>query len=354
MTFEQDSYRLRPDEVAMVRAGLAAEGIYWYPLKYHKGLPLAATAFDCLCGVLAGIWITLRHRPRVVHSRASIPAVIALTLSRLCGLKFLYDADSRLSDEYADNGHWTRDSLAYRLTSWFERKARDSADSIVTLTERLRGDFLDRLNVQVPITVIPCCVALESKYGPRYLLDEMLGFFRSCRAAMDNRSRLLIVTGDSACLFHEAAGSVGLARDDYSVLSASHDQIADWLSAADVGLAFIRSAECERGSSPVKIGEYLAVGLPVVVTSGIGDYSELIETYKAGVVVDQQQTDEWREAAVRLNSLLSESSNLRSRIRGVAESHVSLESVGAARYEAVYSALVKGVASTLKPVEESR
>lgn len=380
MTFEQDAYRVGADEAARVRRELADEGIYWYPLTYHKRLPLAATAFDCLCGVLAGIWITFRCRPRVVHSRASIPGVIGLLLSRLCGLKFLYDADSRLSEEYADNGHWSRDGLAFRLTAWFERNARDSADSIVTLTERLREDFLNEFEVRAPIDVIPCCVDLEKfdfneeartlrrrqlgladetlfvyvgKIGPRYLLDEMLQFFRTIRGSL-HLPRLLIISGESPDLFHEAARRAGVRSEDYSVVRASHDQVAAWLSAADVGLAFIRSANCERGSSPVKIGEYLAVGLPVAITSGVGDYSELIEARHAGVMLKEHTEEAHYKAAEQLKTLLTNCLSLRQRIRAVAESSVSLESVGATRYEAAYARILKGTNSLLEPIEESR
>jgi hypothetical protein len=38
-------------------------------------------------------------------------------------------------------------------------------------------------------------------------------------------------------------------------------------------------------ASPVKFGEYLASGLPVVMSAGIGDYSELVRRKKVGVIL---------------------------------------------------------------------
>src|SRR5262245_8769427 len=115
ITFEQPRFCLNRSDSESMRRELAAAGILWYPLCYHKRFPLLATGYDCLLGVLTGLLATWRHRPAVVHSRGSIPAAMALALHRLCRLPFLYDADSRLSEEYADNGHWSRKSLSYRI-----------------------------------------------------------------------------------------------------------------------------------------------------------------------------------------------------------------------------------------------
>src|SRR3989442_914200 len=128
---------------------------------------MLATAYDCLRGVLLGIWISIRLRPKIVHSRSSIPAAMALVISAICGLKFLYDADSRLSEEYADNMHWSRESRAFRITAWIERVARSKADAVVVLSKQLRDDFLGDSKVRAEIQVIPCCVDVETfRFSP--------------------------------------------------------------------------------------------------------------------------------------------------------------------------------------------
>ena len=47
------------------------------------------------------------------------------------------------------------------------------------------------------------------------------------------------------------------------------------LVAGDVGLSFIQPCFSKTGSSPTKVAEYLACGLPVVVNAGIGDQGAL-------------------------------------------------------------------------------
>ncbi len=365
LTFEQPRFRLPPQEAAAVRRELADEGIAWYPLAYHKRFPLLATGFDCFMGVLAGTYAAWRHRPAVVHSRGSIPAAMALALRRLCGLRFLYDADSRLSLEYADNGHWSRDSLAFRITSAVEGWARGAADGVVVLTERLRQDFVEKFGVRAPVEVIPCCVDTErfrfdpsarslrrrelglggqklfvyvGKLGPRYLVRQTFDFLKRAREAVPD-ARLLVLSGDPPDGFAAIAGDADVGREAYEVRRAGHADVPSWLSAADAGLALIRSAECERGSSPVKIGEYLSAGLPVVATDGIGDCSDLIDRENLGAVLRGFDAPAYAECVGRLEALWAEGDSLRERCRAAAEEYCDLDRVGGARYQKVYDCL---------------
>jgi glycosyltransferase involved in cell wall biosynthesis len=42
-------------------------------------------------------------------------------------------------------------------------------------------------------------------------------------------------------------------------------------------------------ASPVKVGEYLACGLPVVLTRGIGDYSDTLPAAGIGMLLDEDE-----------------------------------------------------------------
>jgi glycosyltransferase involved in cell wall biosynthesis len=371
ITFEQEQYRLDAGQQKAMKDELADAGIYWYPLTYHKRFPLLATSYDCLRAIFAGLFLILRYRIPMIHSRASIPSSIALAVSSLCRVKFLYDADNRLSEEYADNGHWSRDGLAFRITAWAEATARKRADAVITLSETLREDFRREFGVRAPIEVIPCCVDLGvfffdeqarcerrrqlqlageeklfvyvGKMGPRYLVQEMFEFFRLAKVRLGG-ARLLILSGDSPDAFHRLAAAQGLGSEDYVVRHASRMEVREWLSAADVGLSLLRSAGCERGSSPVKIGEYLATRLPVIITPAIGDYSDWIAQNRLGVVVERLSEEGYIEAAERLVSLWSDPS-LGERCRSFAEENLSLKSVAALRYDRTYKRLIERTAA---------
>ncbi|HEX8652846.1 MAG TPA: glycosyltransferase [Pyrinomonadaceae bacterium] len=368
ITFEQPQCKTTPTQKKRIKRELQQEGIAWYPLKYHKRFPMLATAYDCVRGILMGVWIALRHRPQVIHSRSSVASAMALAVANVCRLKFLYDADATLSEEYTDHGHWSRDSGAFRVTAWVESQARKRAHSIVVLSEKLRDDFRQEFGVSAPIEVIPCCVNVEAfqfnqatrescrrelgivderlfvyvgKAGTRSLVDEMFDFFKVAQARLGSPARLLILSGEEPEVFHRIAEKRQVSHDHYSVKYVGRERVSRYLAASDAGLAFIRSARCERGSSPIKIGEYLAAGLPVVMTERIGDYSEWVAQHDLGVVIGKLDEEHYAEAVKGLMEIWAKGNSFRTICRQFAETKISIETVGAPRYGKVYEGLLR-------------
>lgn len=365
MTFEQPPYAMGAEEAERARWSLAAIGIYWYPITYHRRSSLVARIYDCLCGIAIGLSVSRRHDPEIIHTRGTTPVGIAVPLQALTKMKFLYDADSSLAEEYADTGYWSRTSLAFRLADAYERVARKRAAAIIVLSEGMRRRFVDLHGVAVPVEVIPCCVDTDrfrfdpvarqqrrsdltlgdeklfvyvGKAGWRYQVDPMFEFLRAARARI-GPVKMLVLTPDSSEHFTDAASRFNVAAADLHVTQAAPDDVAGWLSAADAGLAFIRTLPCETGSSPVKIAEYLSVGLPVVITPQIGDYSQLIETERLGVVVRSLDPIDLEGAADEVGRLIEDGQAVRQRCRSAARNRLSVDAVGVPRYVSMYDLL---------------
>jgi len=366
MTFENPVFKSELALERQIKDELAGRGIFWYPVQYRKGTSIFNKFFESMSGLLTGLSILRKHCPSIVHSRSSLPTAIAVTLSKAFKLKFLYDADSMLSEEYADTGHWSRDDNAYKLTARLEGWARRNATEMIVLTETLREDLRRQYHVKVPIEVIPCCVDTEKfkftaegrrqkraelgltneklltyvgKVGSWYLVEETFDFFKAFYQEQP-ASRLLIVSRDEPKIFHQIARERGISPDLYFVRSASHSEVAEWLSASEIGLCLIKQARSKRGSSPVKFAEYLSVGLPVVSTDGIGDCTRVIENEKVGVVLRETNAAAYREAVKQLSNLCAEDpEELARRCRKTAEKEFSLESVGVERYRKIYKRL---------------
>lgn len=67
----------------------------------------------------------------------------------------------------------------------------------------------------------------------------------------------------------------------------SHKEVHRYLSAADLGFIMRHDTTVNNVASPVKVAEYLACGLPVILTRGIGDYSDMLSDAGVGLVLEE-------------------------------------------------------------------
>jgi len=108
------------------------------------------------------------------------------------------------------------------------------------------------------------------------------------------------------------------------ILTLSHYEIPHFLSVCNIGIYFF-SGNVLRGriSYPIKIGEYLAAGLPVICNRAIG-ISNIIESENCGIVVEDLSKNTFLEAINRLKEILQDK-NIQKRCRNLAETYFSLE-----------------------------
>jgi hypothetical protein len=123
------------------------------------------------------------------------------------------------------------------------------------------------------------------------------------------------------------------------VKRARPDEMPAFLSAADAGLSFRVTAPSQRAASPIKNGEYLACGLPVVTTPGAGDSSDMIARRRVGVVLESLAAEAHRRAAEALGALLAEPASPE-RCRAAAVEEVGLHEVVLPRYARIYDELL--------------
>jgi len=367
LSFERVSLSVA-EKQAMAR-DLVAAGIRWRHLCYHTRPSLLATLYDIAIGTLVSISICKRHNIEIVHARSHVPAAIALVLRQLRGCRLLFDMRGLLAEEYVDSGRWKRNSLKFKLTQGMERVFFRYADGIVMLTERIKHELTlsqpELLNKGADIEVIPCCVDTEKfaisdddrfayrrkrgwdsriiltyvgKLGGWYLTDEMARFFAVARRE-DPRFFFQILTQSDPSIMARALAAQGVGPEHYETRCAPPSQLPLALLSSDAGISFIRATHSKLASSPTKFGEYLAAGLPVVASAGIGDCDRMLRDGKLGVVVDHYSETAYRSAAGELKALIDEP-DIRARCRKLAEEELSLSKVGGPRYCSVYEKMM--------------
>lgn len=364
LTFEPDwPESWERSEVSFWREKLRADGIEWLVLKYHKRPSLPATLWD----ILAGVWMIRRlnsvRRVDILHARSHVALAMAMLARPLTGAAVIFDLRGLIADEYVDAGVWRRGSVVYRVMKWLEMLGFRRADWLVVLTSSMRQWILDRkIRPLDSISVIPCCIdqarfekpdlqspRLQSEASPTfelvyagsvtglYLLDEMAGFYLTI-ARRNPDARLRILTASSPQHTADRLLQAGLTAGQFTIGSATPDEIPEFLRRAKVGLSFRLPTISQIAASPTKIPEYLEAGIPVISNAGIGDTDMIIEGNRVGVIIRDLSDNGYRDAVDKLIALMADPS-LSARCRETAKRYFDLQTVGGPSYRNAYRLL---------------
>ena len=118
----------------------------------------------------------------------------------------------------------------------------------------------------------------------QHIEDGVIPFVRAM-AERHNDVHLLALVPDPAAM-RRMLHAQGVPSDRATALTVAQRDVTRYLSAADAGLLLRAPSRMNRFSQPTKLGEYLAAGLPVIVSRGTGQVDALIERNAAGLVVE--------------------------------------------------------------------
>jgi hypothetical protein len=76
------------------------------------------------------------------------------------------------------------------------------------------------------------------------------------------------------------------------------NEVQNYLQASDYGLLVREKSVTNEVSSPVKFAEYLAAGLPVIISEHIGDYSQFVEEKNCGILVNKAEWSNLKHPSV--------------------------------------------------------
>jgi glycosyltransferase involved in cell wall biosynthesis len=174
--------------------------------------------------------------------------------------------------------------------------------------------------------------AVKKWHMPR----EVAEFYKAARRVIRN-AHLVVLTRDGKA--KEALDQVGVPGDGYTIYSPVPEEVAKYIVIGDIGISFLVR---EAGhSAAVKSAEYLACGLPVVVSAGQSGFDELVQANDIGVVVKQYSEGEYEDVAREIVKLLRDRTMLEQRSRAVAMQTFSLPRA-VELYDKVYSEVLRG------------
>ena len=361
--------RLAQDAEQIVELCVAS-GIEWRPLPYHKRPPVLSSIVDSWALTRAA---SALHRTRafdLVHCRSYIPGIAGLSLKRRAGVRLLFDMRGFWPEEKTEGGSWRLSNPMFRLVyGYFKRleaKLLSQSDHVVSLTAAARNQLLTRPEMgrgEARTSIIPCSVDFDhfppadrlrrgararlgidadarvltylGSLGGNYMLGEMLDFFR-CYRASHGAATFLFVTTEPPAAIISAADARGIALDNIVVTPASREDVPKLVAAGDDGVAFKQPSFSALACSPTKLGEMLAMGIPVVANAGVGDVESVLLETGAGAIVHEFSEPSYAAAVDQLEAFRKKPHDIRASARRLFDLEAAIES-----YDRIYRVLAE-------------
>jgi glycosyltransferase involved in cell wall biosynthesis len=269
-----------------------------------------------------------------------------MALAPLLRARLIYHNEGFYPEEQVDGGVWVPESIKHRVARYLEQRLYGRADGVIVLSGRARRKVQMLSEVrgkQTPVIVVPSAVDLRrfqcrveqpaprnglqlvyaGSIGARYRFDSAVRFAAVAFRGL-GRVHVRVLTRQDRALVEGLCATNGLPRQAWSVGFLPHEEMPAELSRHDAGLYFVAAGSSAAGTSPTRVGEYWASGLPVVITPGVSDTEEIIRHERVGVVVREDSDAAYREAAEELRELLTDD-GVRARCRHAAERYYGLE-----------------------------
>ncbi len=343
-------------------------GIHWHPLSYTKKPPLLSTIYDVRRMAALTKSLQKKYNFDIVHCRSYITALVGLKMKKQYRTLFLFDMRGFWADERIEGGIWSMKNPVFKTVyNFFKRKELqffNNADHIISLTSAGKKEIvkMNPLISENKITVIPCCVDLEKfnpdnyseenvsaiknelniqsnekvlgyvgSIGTWYMLDEMLDFFIVFKEKY-TESKFLFITTEHPDGIIQRAKMKGISTESIIVKKSVHHQVPAYMLTFDYSIFFIKPTFSKSASSPTKQAELMAMGIPIICNSGVGDTDSIVIEHCAGSVIQSLNKESYKKQLdhdMQFDSLKAITA---------AQNDFSLKE-GVSRYQKVYESL---------------
>ncbi|MEX0902637.1 MAG: glycosyltransferase [Pseudohongiellaceae bacterium] len=344
-----------PERVQLVKAACSQAGVPYHELRVWRKPATIGAVLTAVRGVRSIRRAIREWNIHVVMPRSILPVLSSMRALRGMQIPMVFDADGLPLDERVDFRGMSPKGLTYRFLRDVEAQGVRCADVVLTRTQKAADILLARAGAGVEaerfcqvgngrdvdrftpsgrdsreqvrkrlgIDADAPLLVYTGSLGGQYCLSEMLMLFSK---AVQRRpdARFLILTGSLTEARSAVIQNAGL-KDKIVIRSVSPNEVPEYLASSDLGLSLRRPSFSMQGVVPIKLGEYLLCGLPVVATPGVGDAVAI--SPEVGFPIDELDSVTLERAAAWFtDEVLVHRECFRSRCREAGLEYHSLES----------------------------
>jgi glycosyltransferase involved in cell wall biosynthesis len=311
--------------------GILDAGVVHHPVVY-RSFGMAGVGM-----LMALSWrlsrLVRRHGVDTVHAWCTPAGMIGHIVSVLTGRPLVIDSYEPHAEAMVENGTWKRGGIAHRLLFLFERLQTRHAKVLIAATDGMRDYAALKYGpTSAHWFTKPACVDTErfsereikrpeklrsfglentivglyaGKLGGIYLRQEVFDLFRAAHDHWGAAFRVLLLTPHPMAELEPLMAEAGLDKSLFTVMSVPHHEVPALMGLADFAVTPVKPVPTKRYCTPVKDGEYWALGLPVIITDGISDDSGIIREHGIGSVLESLDRKGYEKAVREVAALLA-------------------------------------------------
>ena len=260
---------------------------------------------------------------KLLHARSFNPAFLSVIIKIIfkSSIKVIYDNRGLYIDEKILCGHIKKASIKEKFFRWFEKYAVNNCDRMVVVSNEFKSHILNKSKnktsskiVVIPNrTLIDMNIDLTQKHSNKIILvysgshaiwqnsSELKKLFLQALNVFDNITfKVISYEQDN---FQKLFSSESELLQRINIFSVEPIKVIEELSKCNCGILLRENILINNVSSPLKFAEYLAAGLPVLLSEGIGDTEQIIKKYNVGVIIKK---NDYESAISELQELLND------------------------------------------------
>ncbi|MFB6306547.1 MAG: glycosyltransferase, partial [Flavobacteriales bacterium] len=134
--------------------------------------------------------------------------------------------------------------------------------------------------------------------------------FSLMKKILDKRSdaKFLFITHETRSYIEEWAEQFNINKSNLIIKAAQRKDMPLYISMSSFSVFFIKPVFSKRASSPTKMGELMALGVPYIANSGVGDVKWIAQNYQVGMILDNFKEETMQNAVNNMEQLINANS----------------------------------------------
>ncbi len=306
--FRVDYFFRSAGTIKSLRKMLEARGIHLVAIPFVSGrfpIPWYLIPFILPQWLIGLMWVWFKHGKPVLHCRSYHAALAGACFKMILPSKIIFDPRSPFPEENIAAGKWDKGSINYSFWKVAERWIAKKCDAIIATSRPFLMSFRALApNSQIVLipnnysgvissdlqttaatdedsTINTICYAgsLGHWNNPSFYLDFIEAIIVDKR--YDCKAMFVVPTA-SVSVLEQCLLKRRIDTSKISVSSVSHENVLEEISGCTVGIQIMSQVDTRLS---IKFVEYLAAGLPVIVSQNVRGAADIVETCGVGVIL---------------------------------------------------------------------